>query len=322
MGNGSWATAIAKIVFDNVHAMGWYIHRKDRIEDFKRLRHNPAYLSNVEFDVDEIKFSSDINKIVEDYDILIFVTPSPYLKEILKDLHVSLEKKFIVTAIKGIVPDEDMVCSEYFHKYFNVPYENIAVIGGPSHAEEIAFERLTYLTVACENIDRARQIGRLISADYINVSLSRDVIGIEFSSVLKNVYAIVAGICSGLSYGDNFMAVLVSNAIREMSRFIEAVNPAKRNINTSVYIGDLLVTCYSNFSRNRTFGKMIGRGYSVKSAQVEMQMIAEGFYGMKCIKEINDQMQVCMPILDSVYQIIYQGKDPKEEIKRLSETFK
>ena len=234
---------------------------------------------SVHFDISEIDFSSDINKIVQQYDTLIFVTPSPYLKNHLKKLKTRLRDKFIITAIKGIVPDENLVCSEYFHQVYDVPYENLACIGGPSHAEEVALERLSYLTIGCADKEKAQAFASLIASEYIKTKTSTDVIGIEYSSVLKNVYAIAAGICSGLKYGDNFQAVLMSNAALEMNRFLSTVAPLDRNINDSVYMGDLLVTGYSNFSRNRTFGTMIGKGYSVKSAQIEMEMIAEGFFG-------------------------------------------
>ena len=292
IGGGSWATAIAKIIVGHTHHIGWYMRRDDRIEDFKRLGHNPAYLVSVRFNVDEIEFSSDINKIIQDYDTLVFVTPSPYLKNHLKRLKTRIKDKFIVTAIKGIVPDDNLVCSEYFHQVYDVPYSNLACLGGPSHAEEVALERLSYLTVGCSDKEKATAFADILASDYIKTKTSCDVIGIEYSSVLKNVYAIAAGICSGLKYGDNFQAVLMSNAVQEMGRFLNTIHPMERNITDSVYLGDLLVTGYSNFSRNRTFGSMIGKGYSIKSAQIEMEMIAEGFFGTKCMKEISPQIEI------------------------------
>ena len=319
IGGGSWATAIAKIVIGHTHHLGWYMRRDDRIEDFRRLGHNPAYLTSVHFDVDEIFFSSDINKIVEAYDTLVFVTPSPYLKSHLKKLKTRIKDKFIITAIKGIVPDENLVCSEYFHRVYDVPYDNLAVIGGPSHAEEVALQRLSYLTVGCADQEKAQAFTEVLSSEFIKTKVASDVLGIEYSSVLKNVYAIAAGICSGLKYGDNFQAVLISNAVQEMNRFMTAVNPIERNVYDSVYLGDLLVTGYSNFSRNRTFGSMIGKGYSVKSAQIEMEMIAEGYFGMK---EINRHMHVNMPILDAVYNILYERINPQIEIKLLTDSFR
>ena len=338
IGGGSWATAIAKIVINHTHHIGWYMRRDDRIEDFKRLQHNPAYLTSVHFNIDEIDFSSNLNDIVQRYDTLVFVTPSPYLKNHLKKLKTRISDKFIVTAIKGIVPDENLVCSEYFHQVFDVPYSNLACIGGPSHAEEVALDRLSYLTVACSDDEKAQAFADVLASNVIKTKTSADVLGIEYASVLKNVYAIAAGICSGMKYGDNFQAVLMSNALQEMNRFLTVVRdmqtkgrddmPMTRNqaeqpaINDSAYMGDLLVTGYSNFSRNRTFGSMIGKGYSVKSAQIEMEMIAEGYFGTKCMKEINRRLHVNMPILDAVYNILYERIAPQIEIKLLTDSFR
>ncbi len=322
MGGGSWATAIAKIVLAQDDSINWYMRRDDRIADFKRLGHNPAYLTGVKFDVKRINFSSNINDVVKNSDTLIFVTPSPYLKVHLKKLKTKLKDKFIITAIKGIVPDENLIVSEYLTQEYGVPEENIAALGGPCHAEEVALERLSYLTIACPDKDKARLLARKLASQYIKTSVSDDVAGIEYGSVLKNVYAIAAGICSGLKYGDNFQAVLISNAVQEMNRFLNTVYPINRSIDDSAYLGDLLVTAYSNFSRNRTFGTMIGRGYSVKSAQIEMEMIAEGYYGTKCIKEINKHYHVNMPILDAVYNILYERISPAIEIKLLTDSFR
>ena len=322
IGGGSWATAIAKIVVGHTHHIGWYMRRDDRIDEFRRLSHNPAYLTSVHFEVDEIGFSSDINRIVADYDTLVFVTPSPYIKNHLKKLKTRIKDKFVITAIKGIVPDENLVCSEFFHQVYDVPYENLACLGGPSHAEEVALERLSYLTVGCSDREKAQAFADVLTSEYIKTKTSSDVIGIEYASVLKNVYAIAAGICSGLKFGDNFQSVLMSNAVQEMSRFLTAINPIERCVYDSVYLGDLVVTGYSNFSRNRTFGTMIGKGYSVKSAQIEMEMIAEGFFGTKCMKEINRHLHVNMPILDAVYNILYERISPQIEIKLLTDSFR
>lgn len=322
MGGGSWATAVAKIVLEKVDHISWYMRRPEVIEDFKRLEHNPSYLTSVHFDVNRISFSSDINEVVRNCDTLIFVTPSPYLKNHLKKLKEKLHNKFVITAIKGIVPDENLICSEYFRQVFNVPDDNLAVLGGPSHAEEVALGRLTYLTIGCTDEEKAANFADLIASSYVKTKTNSDVIGIEYASVLKNVYAITSGICNGLKYGDNFQSVLVSNAVQEMSRFLSAVYPIERNVYDSVYLGDLLVTSYSNFSRNRVFGTMIGRGYSVKSAQIEMEMIAEGFYGTKCMKEINRHFHVNMPILDAVYNILYEKISPSIEIKLLTDSFR
>ena len=259
---------------------------------------------------------------MKESDTLIFVTPSPYLKSHLKKLKTKIKDKFIISAIKGIVPDENLIVSEYFTEEYKVPPENIAVIAGPCHAEEVALERLSYLTFACPDTNKAKVVAERFASSYIKTSVSNDVVGIEYGSVLKNVYAIAAGICNGLKYGDNFQAVLMSNAVQEMNRFLTTVHPLDRNVYDSAYLGDLLVTGYSNFSRNRTFGTMIGKGYSVKSAQIEMEMIAEGYYGTKCIKEINRHYHVNMPILDAVYNILYERISPSIEIKLLTDSFR
>jgi glycerol-3-phosphate dehydrogenase (NAD(P)+) len=318
IGGGSWATAIAKLIVEKTHHIGWHIRRDECIGEFRRLSHNPTYLTSVRFDTNEIFFSSDINRIVHDYDTLVFVTPSPYLKDLLKDLTAPITGKFVVTAIKGIVPDENLVCSEYFHRAHGVADDCLACLGGPSHAEEVAQERLSYLTVGCADPEKATAFAAILANGYIKTKTSRDVAGIEYASVLKNVYAIAAGICSGLDYGDNFQSVLIANAVQETDRFLSAVNPVPRCICDSVYLGDLLVTGYSSFSRNRTFGTMIGQGHSVESAQKEMEMVAEGFFGTKCMHEINRTMLVDMPILNTVYQILYEGTNPQSGIRRLA----
>ncbi|RRD80226.1 NAD(P)H-dependent glycerol-3-phosphate dehydrogenase [Alloprevotella sp. OH1205_COT-284] len=322
IGSGSWATAVAKIVLESVSEIWWYVRREESIAEFKRLEHNPSYLTSVKFPVDRIRFSSDINEIAREADTLIFVTPSPYFKAQLKKLKVKLHNKFVMTAIKGIVPDENLVCTEYFRTTFGVPEDQLLVLGGPSHAEEVALGRLTYLTVGCSDTERARIMADLIANEYVKTTISNDVIGIEYGAVLKNVYAIAAGICAGLKYGDNFLSVLLSGAVQEMNRFLMAVHPIERNVYDSAYLGDLLVTAYSTFSRNRVFGQMIGKGYSVKSAQVEMEMIAEGFYGVKCMKDINRRYHVNMPILDAVYNILYERISPTIEIKLLTDSLR
>jgi len=322
MGGGSWATALAKIISMTQTKFNWYMRRPEQIEEFKNFGHNPSYLTSVKFSLENITFYSDINDVVKNSDILIFATPSPFLKQHLQKLKVPLRNKILVSAIKGIVPDENMLVSDYFSKFYNVPNENIAVLAGPCHAEEVALERLSYLTVGCSNEERAQYIADMLGTHFIKASIGCDVTGMEYASVLKNVYSIVSGICHGLKYGDNFQAIFISNSIMEMSRFIDTVSLFERNISSSVYLGDLLVTAYSRFSRNRIFGTMIGKGYSVKTAQIEMEMIAEGYYGAKCIKEINNNYQVDMPILDTVYSILYERKSAVPAIKKLSDTFK
>ena len=322
LGSGSWATAIAKMLLEKVEHLYWYMRRPDAIDELKRQGHNPAYLTSVRFDIERITFTADINEVARNCQTLVFVTPSPYLKNHLKKLKVKLHDKLIVTAIKGIVPDENLVCSEYFRQVYNVPDENLAVLGGPSHAEEVALSRLTYLTVGCADTEKAQALAETIASGYVKTKTSCDVIGIEYASVLKNVYAIAAGICNGLKYGDNFQSVLMANAVQETNRFLKAVYPIDRQVYDSVYLGDLLVTGYSNFSRNRVFGTMIGKGYSVKSAQIEMEMIAEGYYATKCMKDINRLYHVNMPILDAVYNILYERISPAIEIKLLTDSFR
>ena len=324
IGGGSWATALAKIFLENNDEIGWYMRRPDRIEEIKKTGHNAAYLTSIKFDIDKIHFTSDINEIIRDYDTLIFVTPSPYLKQHLSKVTESLQKKFVVSATKGIVPEESMVITDYFHFQFGVPEEQLACLIGPSHAEEVAMNRLTYLTVGCIDEIRAQQLANTIQSDYIQARTSTDVKGIEYASVLKNIYAIGAGLCHGLNYGDNLQAVYMANAASEMADVLNLLNPSQeRNITDSVYLGDLLVTGYSDFSRNRVFGTMIGKGYSVKTAQTEMEMIAEGYYGAKCITEIlKDYQTFSFPIINAVYSILYEGAVPAEEIKKLTETFR
>lgn len=322
IGGGSWATALAKIALSTQDSINWYMRRPDRIAEFERLGHNPCYLTSVKFDLNKITFFSNINQAIKNSDTLIFATPSPFLKQHLKKVRTNLSDKFIISAIKGIVPDENMLVSDYFAEYYKVPAGNIAVLGGPCHAEEVALERLSYLTLGCPDIEKAKAISSVFHNQYLMNSVCKDVVGIEYASVLKNVYAIAAGICHGMKYGDNFQAVFISNAIEEMKRFVDTIHALDRDITDSVYLGDLLVTAYSRFSRNRTFGTMIGKGYSVKTAQLEMEMIAEGYYGTKCIKEINGKYQVNMPILDAVYDILYEKKPASTVIRQLSETFK
>jgi glycerol-3-phosphate dehydrogenase (NAD(P)+) len=323
MGGGSWATALAKILMTNgTEKINWYMRRPSQIEEFKKLGHNSTYLSGIKFDLSRIHFYSNINLAVKTSDILLFATPSPFLKQHLKKLNQPISDKIIVTAIKGIVPDENLLVSDYFNKEFNVPMENIVAIGGPCHAEEVALERLSYLTIACTNKERARSVAQKFTCAFVKTTISDDICGVEYSSTLKNVYAIAAGICHGLKYGDNFQSVLIANSIQEIGRFINSAHPMLRNVNESVYLGDWLVTAYSKFSRNRTFGTMIGKGYSVRTAHLEMEMIAEGYYATKCIKEINECYHVNMPILDAVYNILYERISPNIEIRLLTESLR
>ena len=323
MGGGSWATSLAKILLYSQPSINWYMRRADRIEDFKMMKHNPAYLSSITFDTSRITFYSDINQAIDESDTLLFATPSPYLKEHLNKITVSLRDKHIISAIKGIVPDENLLISDYFSKYYGVDPNNIIAITGACHAEEIAMEHLSYITLVCRDIKKAEKLSeKVFHTPYLNSACSRDMVGLEYVSVLKNIYAIVAGICSGLKYGDNFQAVYVPNAFDEMFRFLHVVHPIKRNITSAAYFSDLLVTVYSTFSRNRMFGKMIGEGNSVSVAKIELGMVAEGYYATKCIHEINEQYNVDMPILNALYAILYERQSPVTQIKMITKFFK
>ena len=322
VGGGSWATALAKIVLSTQNKINWYMRRPDRIEDFMQKKRNPAYLSSVTFDISRIRFFSNLDEIVNASDTLIFAIPSPYLKQHLAKLNVPLTDKFIISAIKGIVPDENMLISDYFTEYYQVDPENIVVLGGACHAEEIALERISHLTIAGKDLHKAKSVSAIFNNAYVKSSCSQDVTGIEYASVLKNVYAIVAGIYHGMKYGDNFHAVFITNAIKEMQRFLDTAHVLCRDITESAYLGDLLVTAYSRYSRNRIFGTMIGKGYTVKTAQMEMDMIAEGYYGTKCIHEINEKYKVETPILNALYAILYERQSPIAILPKLAETFK
>ncbi|HKJ43740.1 MAG TPA: NAD(P)H-dependent glycerol-3-phosphate dehydrogenase [Sunxiuqinia sp.] len=319
IGGGSWATALAKILLNNVESINWYFRNPENIELFKRFGHNPNYLRGVEFDTEQINFFEDINEIVEQSDMLILTIPSAFLDESLKELTVDISHKFIVSAIKGIVPTGNKIVGRYLHENFKVPFDRIGVIAGPCHAEEVALERLSYLTIACPDIKRARDFAFRLECPYIRSHVSDDIFGTEYASVLKNIIAIASGIVHGLRYGDNFQAVLISNAIQEIKRFVDKVHPITRDIKSSAYLGDLLVTAYSQFSRNRTFGAMIGKGYTTRSAQIEMHMVAEGYYATKSIKEINEEFKVKMPICEAVYNILYENVPPAVEIRNLTE---
>ena len=321
LGGGSWATAIAKMLCENVDKIYWYMRNEAAIEHIRKEDHNPNYLSSVEFDNNQLQLTSDINEAVENADYLVFVIPSAFLKTELDALSASLQNKVIFSAIKGIVPETSLIVGEHFHQVYNIPFENIGVITGPCHAEEVALERLSYLTIACANEDHANFLAEHLSSEYIKCKTSEDIVGTEYAAMLKNIYAIAAGIAHGLGYGDNFQSVLMSNAIREMKRFIKKTYKMKRNINDSAYLGDLLVTGYSVFSRNRMFGNMIGKGYTVKSAQMEMNMVAEGYYATKSAYQINKEKakKARTPIINAVYQILYEQKNPKKTFIKLSE---
>lgn len=318
IGSGSWATALVKILLENEASVGWYIRNPETSDYIRKNNTNPRYLRDVHFDTARLRMSNDIDEVVAGADIIILAVPSVYLKSTLGPLTVPLTGKFIVSAIKGIVPGDLITIAEYVNRQYGVPFEQIGIVTGPCHAEEIALERLSYLTVVCKDPINAVILGGKIGTDYINVIHSTDIYGTEYASVLKNIYAIAVGICIGLGYGDNFLAVLISNSAMEMTRFLERTYPAERNTSASAYLGDLLVTSYSQFSRNRTFGLMIGKGYSVTSAQIEMSMVAEGYYATECIAEINKCAQVNLPIARAVHAILYENAVPSAAIRELT----
>ncbi|BDB54356.1 MAG: hypothetical protein RLZZ529_364 [Bacteroidota bacterium] len=319
IGGGSWATAIAKMLCANVQEIAWYMRNEAAIEHIKVEKHNPNYLSSVEFDTNKLRLTHDINEAVAFADYLIFAIPSAFLETELANLTTSLENKIIFSAIKGIVPETSLIVGEHFHVNYNIPYDNIGVITGPCHAEEVALERLSYLTIACGDAEKAAYVAANLSSNYIKTKITDDIIGTEYAAMLKNIYAVAAGIAHGLGYGDNFQSVLMSNAIREMKKFIKKVHKMKRNINDSAYLGDLLVTGYSVFSRNRMFGNMIGKGYTVKSAMMEMSMVAEGYYATKSAYQLNQGYGASTPIIDAVYSILYEGKNAKKVFKNLTD---
>ncbi|KQO29842.1 glycerol-3-phosphate dehydrogenase [Flavobacterium sp. Leaf82] len=320
IGGGSWATAIAKMLCVNLSEIAWYMRNDAAIEHIQKYKHNPNYLSSVEFDTAKLKLTNNINEAVEYADYIIFAIPSAFLDAELKNLTVSLSDKIIFSAIKGIVPETSLIVGEHFHIQYDIPYYNIGVITGPCHAEEVALERLSYLTIACGDPDKASIVAKTLSGNYIKAKISDDIIGTEYAAMLKNIYAIAAGIAHGLGYGDNFQSVMMSNGIREMKKFIRKVHKMKRNINDSAYLGDLLVTGYSVFSRNRMFGNMIGKGYTVKSAMMEMSMVAEGYYATKSAYKLNQAYGAKTPIIDAVYAILYEGKDAKSVFKKLTDS--
>lgn len=322
IGGGSWATAVIKMLSDNLteKEIYWWLRDTASIAHLKQYKHNPKYLSSVELRIPEENISNDICEIIKQADYIILNVPAAFLKESLRGVTPEmLAGKKIISAIKGIVPDENQIIGEFMNEKFHVPLDDILVISGPCHAEEVALEKLSYLTIASINLETAGNFSKLLNTRYIKTNISDDIFGTEYAAVLKNIYAVASGICHGIGYGDNFQAVLISNAIREINRFVEAVHPINRDIKESAYLGDLLVTAYSQFSRNRTFGNMIGKGYTVKSAQLEMNMIAEGYYAASCMHVINKKYKVEMPICRAVYAVLYERHSPQIEMALLTE---
>lgn len=322
IGSGSWATAMIKMLTDNQQTkhINWWVRKQEDIDYIEQYHHNPSYLSAVEVKLDHISLFSDPKEVFLNSDIIILNTPAAYLEDALQDLQPDdFKDKLLVSAIKGIVPSIKMIVGEFLNRKFEVPLEDTVVVGGPCHAEEVSLEKLSYLTFASKNTANAAVVAQFFQNHYIKTVVSNDMLGVEYGAVLKNIYALACGICHGLGYGDNFQAVLISNAIREMEYFVNAIDPQKREINQSAYLGDLLVTAYSQFSRNRTFGTMIGKGYSVKSAQMEMNMVAEGYFASDCIQDIILNHQLDMPICNTVYNILYKNQSATLAVKALSD---
>ncbi len=321
IGGGSWATALVKILTEEQNLnINWWMHNEASAEHLLKFSHNPRYLQSVEFDLELVKVTTDLQRVLSDSEILIIATPSAFLFNLFDKVDkAAIKDKIVFSAVKGIIPEVNELPAHFFHVRFGVKYDNLGIICGPCHAEEVALERLSYLTIACQDEEVAGYMASRLQNRYIKTTISDDTFGTEISSVLKNVYSIASGICAGLGYGDNFQSVLVANAIQEIENFIDEVHPIHRDVKSSAYLGDLLVTAYSKFSRNRTFGYMIGKGYSVKIAQLEMDMIAEGYYATKCLMEINKEHKVEMPILEAVNNIIYEKISPFVEIRLLTD---
>ena len=320
IGAGSWGTALMKLLSANAERVGWWVRNGDIIEHVRKYGHNPNYISAAQLDAERLDMRTDLTAVVDTADVLVVAVPSAFLKAAFDTLpNGALQGKTIFSAVKGIVPETNQIVGEFLFEHHGVREADFGVICGPCHAEEVAMERLSYLTIACQDIGKAKAMGDALNGRFMKTTLSDDIYGTEYAAILKNVVAVAAGISVGLRYGDNFRAVLVSRAIQEIERFVDAVHPIQRDINEPAYLGDLLVTAYSTFSRNREFGTMVGKGYSVRAAQLEMNMVAEGYYAVKCVHEINQRVQVDMPITEATYRILYERISPVVEMHLLSE---
>lgn len=321
IGGGSWATATVKILSDNLIEKNvyWWMRDENAITHIQNYRHHPNYLSAIEIKLSAANISSNLSEIVKNADYLLLNIPAAFLKQTLADISAEdMKAKKVISAIKGIIPEDNLIIADFLHQKKQIPYKDILVVTGPCHAEEVSLEKLSYLTVAGLDEQLVSTFASFLNTRYIKTNLSDDIFGTEYAAVLKNIYAVASGICHAVGFGDNFQAVLISNAIREIKRFVNVAHPIQRDINESAYLGDLLVTAYSQFSRNRTFGHMIGKGYSVKAAQLEMNMIAEGYFAVNSMHHINQQYQVDMPICEAVYQIIYEKASPIQIMQQLT----
>lgn len=337
IGSGSWATALAKLLTDNGHAIHWLLRSEAMVLHMQKRHHNPAYLSSVYFDTHLLTLHTDINQVVENADILLIAVPSAFVLDTLEPLSKSaLKGKKILSAIKGILPQDNLLLNDYLLKEFSVETDNYLTVMGPCHAEEVASEKLSYLTFSGTNTALASEVAAHFNTSYLNTVVNDDIYGVQYAAVLKNIYALGAGIAHGLEYGDNFLSVLIANCADEMAGFLRKVgirhievgvhdtddpitHKKSPNYAASVYLGDLLVTCYSLYSRNRTFGNMIGKGYSVKSAQLEMNMVAEGYNASKCMYQINKTIGFDMPVAETIYKILWENVKPSAGFKQIEE---
>ncbi len=319
IGNGSWATALIKILTENTSiSINWWMRDESTVNYIKEFHHNPKYLSSVEIHPNVISATTNIQDVIDQSDIILLAVPSAFVDAALKGANLPTNKTYI-TAIKGIEPHSKMVIAKYLNQNFNIPFDNITLISGPCHAEEVALEKLSYLTISGLVPETTAKIANLFDCRFINISQTQDLIGAEYASVLKNIYAIGSGIAHGLGYGDNFQAVFVAAAIREMETFLHEIHVENRDVKEAAYLGDLLVTCYSQFSRNRSFGTMLGKGYSVKSAQLEMNMVAEGYYATELVYELAVNNKIEMPIVKAVYDVVYKQGNAKTIFNFLAE---
>jgi len=319
VGSGSWATALMKMISDGGRPVKWWIRNPEKATYIQEYLHNPDYLSSVEVHPNWVTICNDLQELVNTCETIILAIPSAFLHQGLQGITLPIGHTY-VSAIKGIEPNTQLVMAKYLEVHHHIPSDQIAMITGPCHAEEVAAEKLSYLTVAANRLDVAETIKQQLVGQYIKVKCSEDLMGAEYAAVMKNIYAIGAGIAHGLGYGDNFLALYTSCAIREMEAFLNAIDPnAERDVNEAAYLGDLLVTCYSQFSRNRTFGNMLGKGYSVKAAQLEMNMVAEGYYASKLVYAKSSKRALTLPIADAVYQVIYENANAKSTFRALSE---
>ncbi len=324
IGSGSWATALAKILTDNSHKINWWIRNEQTINYVKQRRHNPHYLSNAYFNSSDLQMSSSIHYVVENSDVLIIAVPSAYIHDVLSSLNKdAFKNKKIVSAIKGLLPGSNELLNEFLAKNFEVKLEDYFAVVGPCHAEEVAAEKLSYLTFTGIDETMGAEIATHFNNEYLNTVVNHDIMGVQYAAVMKNIYALGAGIAHGLEYGDNFLSVYIANSANEMVRFLRKArldeDSSGLNYAASAYLGDLLVTCYSLYSRNRTFGNMIGKGYSVKAAQLELNMVAEGYNASRSIHATSRELQAEVPIADNIYEILWNHFPAAEGFKKIEE---